>query len=498
MSWWMEIWAALNSSPPSPIEAIVPTVVFPFVLLGAILSSLLTAIAGLFGVDWHAETPKKLLTWLLRPRVLLSMLALNFLVFGGIYIYQNFAHRSLPLWWITYKNSPSVPSTRAYSDTWNVQSRAFTSSTPTTIPASNLANPTDPSIAQVWRTTIQAGSFRGATISGESIFTGADDGYVYELDRTSGVEIRKFYVGRAVTPLPMIWRQTLFVGEGVHKTNHARVYAFDLRTGELKGSVQTLGHTEGDIVLGHDGERPLVFAAAGADGLYAIDAETLEVVWQAPIAHIDSGVLVSGDVVFAATGVEKGKDTHLPALQALSIRTGETIWKVELAASGWSRPIEVGDKICIGIGEVYGTRNYGQFACYSRTDGSALVAMNFGAPLFNTPIVVPDQNRQLVLVADFSGNVCLLDVALAKREWCTKVDVKKNLYASPAILNQTVLVPAENSLNVIDLKSGQRLKDWTPEGGDPIGPFYAGATVSPDGVYLIDQTGRFVKVRTTN
>lgn len=477
----MEIWAA--SSSPETVNAIVPTVVFPFVLLGAILSSIATAIAGLFGVDWKTEAPRKLLLWILRPKILLTALLLNALAFGGIHAYRRLSDRSRPLWWVQRMNGEPLATDRAYIDTWNANPRV----------AARSFAPYD-RISVAWETRLPAGSFRGVTVSGESAFIGSEDGFVYELDRRGGSVVRKFYVGRAVTPLPLIWNGTLFAGEGVHTTRHARVYAFDLRSGRLRGTVQTRGHTEGDLVLAVHAGRAVLFVAAGQDGLYAVDAGSLKVLWHAPISHFDGGVLVTGGRVFAATGAEKGSGPSTSSLFALSVSTGEIIWKSDLAASAWSRPILFDGAICVGVGEIYLKGNYGQLACHRASDGKSVKAINFEGPLLNSAVPVGGGVKTRLVLTDLRGHVCSVEPDHSAPIWCADLGTKKPVYASSAIAGNRVFVPTEAALRVLDLETGRTIADWTPENGAAWTAAYAGLTVTEDEAYLVDRSGTVRKL----
>lgn len=506
----MEIWAASsllsalepsvihsNVAEPRSIEAIVPTVVFPFVLISAILSSIITAVAGFFGIKWEAQAPRALLGKLLRPKVLVIALLLNGVIFGGVKGYERVTTSSRPLWWVQYQNRAAIASDRTYTDTWNVNPRQDASSR--LVGAGGLKT--------AWRTQLPGSSFRGVAVSGDSLFLGGDKGVVYEIDRQDGRKIREFYVGTPVTPMPLIWNQTLFAGEGIHTTRHARIYAFDLKSGRLRGVVQTKGHTEGDMVLALHKDRPLLFIPAGADGLHAVDANTLAAVWHAPLPHFDSGVLVAGERVFAATGVEKGEEDQTSSLFALAIDTGQVLWKTDLAASGWSRPVVVGDAVCVGLGDIYLKKNYGQLACFRMQDGQPATAINVRGPIFNTPlpIVNTDSNLQsnsaqqvaeptALLVSDLRGQACLISPTEATTRWCADLETKKNLYASLAIAGRMVLAPTERSLRILDLETGFRVADWTHDNGHAWTPAYAGISVTGDEAYLIDQKGTLVKL----
>ena len=67
------------------VPMILPTVMIPFTLVSVGLSIFATFIAGLFGIQLKLEGPRKLLEVLLKPKVLLTALALNVLILGGMW-----------------------------------------------------------------------------------------------------------------------------------------------------------------------------------------------------------------------------------------------------------------------------------------------------------------------------------------------------------------------------------------------------------------------------
>ena len=53
---------------------------------------------------------------------------------------------------------------------------------------------------------IEKGAFRSGVISGDSIFYGSDDGYIYEFNKNNLDIKRKFFVGTRVTTAPIIYQ----------------------------------------------------------------------------------------------------------------------------------------------------------------------------------------------------------------------------------------------------------------------------------------------------
>ena len=75
------------------VPMILPTVMIPLTLVSVGISVVATFIAALFGIELKMEGPKKLLEVLLKPKILVSALALNSLIFGGMYCWK---------WWSNF------------------------------------------------------------------------------------------------------------------------------------------------------------------------------------------------------------------------------------------------------------------------------------------------------------------------------------------------------------------------------------------------------------
>jgi len=279
---------------------IIPTVMIPLTAVMVALSMLASFIAGLFGIRLKSEGPRRLLEVLLKPKVLLSALVLNILVLGGIQLYTHIKNRPTMLWRIEKEaRDKAKPSDRSYENYHSVPGEH-------SVGAGVAGQPRQQEFKAGWSQKLPKGSFRSPIFSGGSVFVGSFDGFVYELDAESGAILRSFFVGTPVTPELMIDDGVLYVGEGVHDTHSARIYAFDLRTGRLKGAYSTKGHTEGQPVMAEHQWQKLMFVVAGSDGIHAVDPQTFKAKWTANDGYIDSSVRVMNGRVFAGTGREKG------------------------------------------------------------------------------------------------------------------------------------------------------------------------------------------------
>ncbi len=445
------------SMPNEIVPMILPTVMIPLTLASVGVSVVASFIAALFGIELKMEGPKKLLEVLLKPRVLASAFALNALILGTLWSWR---------WWNNYpkliftieseSNSRALPSEITYQSIPTVQ---------TQFSSSKIGPLALQKINQLWRVEIGKGTFRAPLISEGRIFSGNDGGTISEIDLASGEIVRSFYVGTSVSSELTLWNQSLFSGEGVHDTHHARVYRFDLKSGKYTGSYQTKGHTEGQAVIGTYKEESTLFAVAGVDGLHAIDPTTMTAKWKLNIGHMDAGVLVdeNSGVVFFGTGREKDDDKKNKSYAAAaSFATGELLWQRELAASSWMRPVLAGSNVCFISGEIYFPSKRGHISCFDQISGEPTISHNTTEPLISTPKVLDES----ILYTSISGKVCRFDLKTKRDSWC--FDSKGSGFsfagASYDPRAHVVLYPSKSDgLYVLNANNGDLIMQWKPD-----------------------------------
>ncbi|MBY0515977.1 MAG: PQQ-binding-like beta-propeller repeat protein [Bacteriovoracaceae bacterium] len=470
------------------VPMILPTVMIPLTLLSVGASVVASFIAALFGIQLKLEGPKKLLEVLLKPKVLASAFILNGLILGGVYAWR---------WWSNYprliQTIESQSQARAkvsglkYQDVKTVE----------TIFKSNKKNILKPEgLEQIWRIQTGKGSFRAPVISGGRIFSGNDLGVVHELDINEGSILRTFYIGTAVSSEITIWNDSMYIGEGVHDTHHARIYRFDLKSGEFKGSYQTLGHTEAQAVIGQKGSEHLLFAVGGTDGLHAIDPLTMEGRWKVNIGHMDAGILVDEGVVFIGTGREKNDDKKNKCYAAaLEFETGKIIWQRELAASSWMRPVVYENNVCYIAGEIYFPTQRGHISCFDRKSGEPTIAFNTTDPLAGTPKILDHS----LLYTSIHGNVCRFDLKEKKNLWCfdAKMEDFSLAGASYDEVNNVIVYPSmKTGLYVLNPDNGEVIYNWNPKPAE--GEWkktYADITVANGVWYTADDDGSVRSLR---
>lgn len=442
------------TTPNELVPMILPTVMIPLTLVSVGFSVIATFIAGLFGIQLKLEGPKKLLEVLLNPKVLASAFVLNALIFGGVYSWR---------WWMNYprlistieseSNQRAKKSDIQYSDVPTVAVSFISSKERASIPSS---------LEQVWQFKGGKGTFRAAVVSSGRVFFANNDGLIRELELTSGKEIRSFYIGTPLNTELSIWNNSIYAGEGVHDTHHARIYRYDLGTGHYLGSYQTLGHIEAQPVVGTSEGESTLFAVGGVDGLHAVDPVTMKEKWKVNVGHIDAPVVVDNRTVFLGTGREKDDDKKNKSFAAaVEFKTGKILWKHELAGSTWMRPVVAGENVCYVSGEVYFPTERGHITCFDKKSGEHSIAMNTSDPLVSTTKVLDNS----LLYSSFHGKVCRFDLETRKNLWCFDSKSKEKSMAGVSYdpKGHVILYPSmTNGLYVLDPDSGKVLMNWKP------------------------------------
>lgn len=437
------------------VPMIIPTVMIPLTLVSVGISVVASFIAGLFGIDLKMEGPKKLLEVLLKPKVLATAFLLNGIIMGGIYL--NKYWKNYPRLLSTIEKEMSIrakPSDHQYTDVPTNQSY-FKS-------VKSVAQAPD-GIEQVWRVDTGSGSFRPAIESNGRLFTGNKEGIISEINIEKGEVLRTFYTGTMVSPRLTLWKNQLFVGEGTHDTHHARIYRFDLKEGTLKNSFQSKGHTEGQAIVGTFENEETLFIVSGSDGLHAVDPITMVVKWEVNPGHMDAAVVVDEKgYVFLGTGREKGDDSKNKTYAvALEFKTGKELWKHELPASSWMRPVIAGNHICYITGEIYFPSERGHIVCFDRMSGQPTAGIHTLQPLASTPKVVDSS----ILYTSIKGQVCRFEITGRRNLWCFDADTKGISFAGASYDERlhVVLYPSvDKGLFVLDANHGNVLLNWNP------------------------------------
>ncbi len=424
---WMEtmdvfLWLKANHDflNSTQNQSIIPMMLIPLTAVTVVLTSIAGIIASWFGIKLHTEGPKQFLEVLLKKRVLISIILFNLASFG---VYKTYHYvNNLPSFIFTLNRMSDklqLPSSTQFIDSPKRVHQYFEES----------INPKKFELTLIKEIKLPSGAFRSGVISNQSIFFGTDDGYVYEIHSKTLETIRKFFVGTQVTTRPIIFNNRLYVGEGNHETHHARIYAFDLKSGKFVNSFSTLGHTEGQPQIASVNNRNYLLVAAGKDGLYAVDPISMKEIWHNNDGHLDATVNVTDGIVYSGTGSEKGNVRDRSFALAYDLETGKKIWKTELPLSNWMHPIVTQNEVCFNLGEIYFPSDVGVFTCLDRKTGQNLWSVPFDAPIASKPLLITTKNKEYAYVADFKGTACGIDISERKKIWCHKTGTEKTTYS---------------------------------------------------------------------
>jgi len=478
------------------VEMIIPTVMIPLTLIGVGISVVATFVASLFGVQLKAEGPKKLLELLIKPRVLALALLFNAVGWG---LYHG---------WLYWKNYPRLIVTihRANSKNLVTSEKTYENNSVDVNTVQRRQKglfPTPVAFDQLWNIETGGGVFNTPVISSNSVFSGNRDGFVYEVDLLSGKLIRKFYVGSPVTAKISIWKNMLFVGEGVHDLHHARVYKFDLKSSQLLGTYQSKGHIEAQSVISEYGDKSIMFVPSGADGIHAVDPQTMQGLWHVNHGHIDSAVMVQGETAFFATGREKHDDKKNKCYAgALNFKDGSLKWKHELPGSSWLTPTAWKDEVCYVVGEVYFKTERGHVVCFDQKTGEHKTAINVDEPVVALPLVMGDT----LYFSTVNGTLYSYDMNLKKVNWVQRGKDDGDAYAGPSYdsVHDLIIYPTfSEGVKWFSPDTGNLAGHWKPsvEQGEWIKNF-AGVAIKDDLLVFADykrmtralKASEFVKV----
>ena len=354
-----------------------------------------------------------------------------------------------------------------------------------------------------------------------------DRGTIYCLDADNGGVVwkcspKKF---RATYSSPSVSGKYVVCGEGLHKTQDARIVCIDARTGDLLWEVRTGSHVESSPCI-YNGRA---YIGAGDDGFYCVDlapaaggkpnvrwhldgkqfpdcetspvahdgkvyfglgnagqavvcvdAETGKLIWRrdAPYPVFGSPAIADGTLfVGMGTGdmVNTAEQLGLePAgeIWALELESGREKWRYRLGAT-------VLGAIAAADGQVYfGTRD-GKFYCLS-TAGEETAVWNAHEPITTSPAV--GKNHVYFLTA--SGRLYGLDRETFEVVWEVSVGTGRLFASSPAIGRGHVYVGTEQNGLVCVGWPGRRERSWPGHlGGPGRSGWLDGSPLSPVGLF---------------
>jgi outer membrane protein assembly factor BamB len=168
-------------------------------------------------------------------------------------------------------------------------------------------------------------------------------GALYCLDRDTGERIWVFDNGGRMKPVlssPCFSAGRIYIGEGFHQDFPCNLYCVDAANGKELWHFRTRSHTESTPCTANG----RVYLGAGDDGLYCLDAVTGEPIWHFEGPHVDSSPLVVNDRVYAGSGYGTYE------VFCLDADTGRPVWRVPVDMPAFGSAAVAGDQVYFGIG----------------------------------------------------------------------------------------------------------------------------------------------------
>jgi eukaryotic-like serine/threonine-protein kinase len=323
-------------------------------------------------------------------------------------------------------------------------------------------------------------------VAGSLVVVGSDNQFLYGLDAQDGRVHWRFAARHPVFSSPAIADGRVYVGEGLHYTQDARVYCLDLHTGRLIWSFQTRSHTESSPTV--VGGR--VYIGAGDDGVYCLDAQTGRRLWRFAEGHVDSGVLVVGDRVYFGSGYVED------ALFCVAADDGRLLWKRSTPAPVWGAPSSAAGRVYIGIGtgnfEASDPAPRGEVWCLEAATGD--IVWQFKDVADGVLSAVALAGGRAVFGAR-SGVCHALDAATGEALW--SYETGGAILATPAVTTTHVIVGSDDGiLRCLDLVDGRRL--WSHDTSDdvanlmqPTGRILGSPAITGHGILFGTSSGSF-------
>ena len=291
-------------------------------------------------------------------------------------------------------------------------------------------------------------------VSGDYVYFGSYDGYVYCLNKNTGDLKWKFETGKGVWSSPAVSGDYVYIGS---LDNHT--YCIDKNTGELKWKFETGWEIHSSPAVSGD----YVYIGSLDTNVYCLNKNTGELKWKFTAGRaVSSSPAVSGDYVYIGswdnyvycldknTGELKWKfktEWAVSSSQAfsgdyiyvgsedsyvycLNKNTGELKWKFKTEKGFWSSPAISRDHLYVGSNEGY-------VYCLNKDTGEVIWKFETGG-MYSSPAVSGDY----IYVGSYGGDLYCLNKNTGELTW--KFKAGGSVDPSPAISGDYVYIGSED------------------------------------------------------
>lgn len=172
---------------------------------------------------------------------------------------------------------------------------------------------------------------------------GSASGALYCLDRDTGERLWVFDNDGRMKPVlssPCFSAGRVFIGEGFHQDFPCNLYCVDAARGKELWHFRTSSHTESTPCVA----EKRVYFGAGDDGLYCLDARSGRPLWHFEGPHVDGSPLVVNHQVYAGSGYGTYE------VFCLDADTGRPVWRAPVDLSAFGSATVAGNQVYFGIG----------------------------------------------------------------------------------------------------------------------------------------------------
>lgn len=309
----------------------------------------------------------------------------------------------------------------------------------------------------LWSGGLQDSFFASPTVVGNRVYCIGSDGDSGRIlcwhDMSGELQwVERPLDMRATFSSPVVAGNYLLCGEGLHKTENARIYCLDISNADrpnLHWSFTTRSHVECTPVVVDD----RVYVAAGDDGVYSLslslqESQRPKVHWQVPgelLPDVETSLIADRESVYVGTG------TGGHNLVILNAATGVETARIPFDYPLHAPPALVNQRLYVGMGhgnfvespEVSG----GAVACIDTQ--AAQVLWNYSTPATVLGAITVSQGEVLFCCAD--GLVrCLSLEGHPLHSWDSGAAIKTSLAVTP---EEICGVNDHGRLFVLDRKS---------------------------------------------
>lgn len=339
--------------------------------------------------------------------------------------------------------------------------------------------PTAPSeFGLIWHQPAAGMLMGNAALTKDLLFVGTLDKKLEARSRIDGQRVWTLQKKEPVFTSALIVDDIGLIGEGLHTAPSATITAFTPETGKPLWERAFRSHVE--TAPAYDPDSGLIFQAAGAEGIWAIELKTGKVDWHVALGHIDVAPLYEDGDLYVPAKLLEDKDGS--AVFKLDADDGDLIWQTPVAGN------PMGNILDAGQGNIILATAVGQVGLNKQTDKGWVHGLDRkGKLLWTTELramPLPEGNISKALnLAYFTlknGDLIALDTRTGKEVWSASYGGE---FQSDAALYEdgpTPLIAAVTKDGFVGIRNaadGKPLKGFKTAGGAYSSPLFADDTL---------------------